>query len=190
MHELITNRGVFTGEKIGKGAFTTAYREYGEPHGGYVLLVTDDPMKDVLHDLTGTANPHLPGLDYVGYLVKTGESVYRTNYFPRLRAASVAAWAQYKVLRALADDMRWYGVARKSGLFPVHEFDHRVRHTEGLPESLKDAISLLCDSALEYQAPNFEFAPRNLGTSGDTLILLDVLYDQYALDERSNRKRA
>lgn len=181
-------------ERIGRGRFTTAYREIDTPTVYLFASETGDSSKRILMDCAG---PYIPALKLLG---DRGDStVFETTFYPRLTAKSVGAWAQYRLI-AKCREAAWSEVVMKRDRHtcPLSELGYDVmsRTVDAVQpqnEELAEALQQVADSACNYgQSYVFEFAPRNLATDdAGHLILLDPVFDLRFLEEeqRNAEKR-
>lgn len=174
--------------KLGKGAFSTAYKA---PDDRVFVLTQDGTYdKEIAESAHGDrpTNPHLPAVERFGMTAK--ETVYTMPFYNApLRASNKEAWAEAKKLRACRDKSLYGNKAHMSG------YERNVATTEcavesGVPEPITDALEALTSTASNYSTDYlFEFPNKNLATDAlGRLVLLDVLFDEAEMRKRRNAK--
>jgi len=196
-------------EKIGKGAFSTAYiTTSGRHRKVYVITQQEDAgdySKEIISHINSyTRSPYIPKIEYVGCL-NDGSCVYRMPKYeaPLRKSGHPKAWAQYRTLKKCWEEAeenvrkvyrKRYGFW-KAGYhlrFAGHEVMNEVidcAKRAKVSRGLIRALELLKSESSNYGAGySFEFSPRNLATSGkDQLILLDVIFDRESIAKRRDR---
>ena len=122
------------------------------------------------------------------------ESLYLTQFYEPLTAAVKPAWSLFRTLEKYRkqawESMRpkAYGTRERVNVQAVNErFASLVEEDEELPQSIRDDVRQLVDLACSYGDYLIEIAKRNLAVDGETLILLDPVFD-YAEMERATRE--
>lgn len=171
-------------EKIGKGAFSTAYRS-----GSVVRVVVEwkkgrkqmDYSKQALALFAGTGK-HIPQIERLDF--GDGWEVYELPFYQRLTSADKTAWAQFQTLRKL-----WREEAqvcfRRSRYDRMEQFLERVKESD-LPPSLVEDLESIIIAFSTYGEDAFllEFSARNLAVdSNGNLILLDIGFCPAALEK-------
>lgn len=168
-------------ERIGKGAFCTAYRDTTQPAVVYLDVNEMDASKEILSTCEG---PHFPELERIGCI--GDRYLWRTKYYRRLRAGDRAAWAEFKKLAA-----SWQWVQSNGGhqhrpgyAVGAYGYDQACSITDHYEEnggqpSIVAALRQLCDACCNYGSHYaLEFAARNLAVDeAGTLILLDPVFN-------------
>lgn len=205
MEDYVLDRGVLRfpdGQQrrlksIGKGTFARAYLDEATQLV-YLLVRQDFPDygKEILAHFTaeGIVNPHLPPTEDLGFVLERGREyrLYRMLRYDKLTAKSSVAWQQAKVLQKCRDDaykaarsLHGYAVLQHYGYEVMDEVVQCVAAATKIPQSLLDAVGILCDAAANYGADYiFEFQRQNLAVDQHgTLILLDTLFGMETLQK-------
>lgn len=182
-------------ERIGKGAFCTAYRLCESQQTSreaaervYLVVKDEDASKEIL---SGCESPHIPQLERVGSI---GDAyLWQTRYYSPLTASSREAWKTFKMLAACNEDARrkFYAVRGNHWGAEANRATVELAKAEGIETPLLEALHLLTEQAAQYgESYTFEFARRNLAVDREgRLILLDPLFDLEAISRRNDAAR-
>jgi hypothetical protein len=153
---------------IGKGSFSKVY----DNKDGYVLIKTEDPLKDCLANHCSKGIKHLPDTDCLD------SGLYRQPKYQKLN--SVKHVKDWKILKKIESQYRKLSDKNYNSLIDILE-----SNKEDLTESIYEALTELITSFSDYTYYiGFEIARRNLALdSQNELILLDVLYDIKLLEK-------
>jgi hypothetical protein len=177
-------------EKIGKGRFTTAWRNCTNV---YLQTHETDYSKEILSSLAhADRNPHIPDVSELGWM--DNEKPYRWYKAPLyhpLTAANKIAWKQYKTLHNLTQTC-W---SKALYILPTNPNATAQRYNELLRESLesadlfdtlKEAVEQLIDSCYSYGTGYMiEVTKKNCAVDdAGTLILLDPVFDREQVIKR------
>lgn len=181
--------------RIGRGRFSEAWR-----HGNSVYLLCRptkwgaDYSKEILSRLSC---PHFPRVERLGYLGNSDICVYKEPYYSPLTSKDKPAWAVFRVLASVRDDV-WSRLNRQRVFNPMkpstaitgERFNREFLSTiKGLvPSSVFRCLSMLADTALDYgNGYMMEFTKRNCAVSrSGRLIFLDVLFNAEAVQAEMN----
>lgn len=185
-------------ERIGRGRYCTAWRN-GTEHV-WLQVHEKDLSKDALSNAED--NPHLPKCEAFGWF--DGDApyrLYREPLYQPLKAAHKVAWQQFKSVYAAFEDARRADFGRWNDTRNVSQrtsdFNTRFLELVGgsptIPDTLRDAVRILVQSAAAYGDYGLEISKKNcaVGSEGQ-LILLDPLFDRAEVEEhyRKARQRA
>ena len=170
-------------EYLGKGRYSTVYRDSSSPDQVFIRTHENDYTKEVL---SMCHSVHLPKMNQMaeetarnGVIFTWWKSVYVKN----IVAADTVAWKQAKILQEVARDIKigninaYPHLTREDRLVQqLRDISDQVQITNGLPDELKEAVESLTTWMLSYSAySSFEFNKPNLGVDKDgRLILRDV----------------
>jgi len=179
-------------EQLGRGRYTIAWRSVANPSAVYLQVRDVDKSKELLSRLEG---PHIPKLEYCGQF-EAEETLYLTQFYAPLTAKNKAAWNVYKVLSRYAEQAyrqnqpQSYGRQEPLNVQRVNEdFASMVEEDDELPQSIREDVRALVSWSCSYGDYMVEIAKRNLAVDGETLILLDPVFDQAEV-ARTNREAA
>jgi hypothetical protein len=190
-------RATLTLDRIGKGRFTTAWRNCSNV---YLQTSEQDFSKEILCDLARmNRNPHIPDIVDLGAMDGNKPyKVYREPLYQPLTARSKVAWAQFKELRDLAHEA-WSETITTSGrndgmdaqVF-IEKFRAAVDNSTYLPDTLKEAISELVNQCYNYGSGYMvEVAKHNCAVDdAGTLILLDPVFNLTQIRAKSKSRFA
>ena len=169
-------------ERIGKGRYTTAWRN-GTDHV-WLQVHEKDLSKDAL--CMAEANPHLPECESFGWFDGAAPyRLYREPLYQPLNARSGKAWNDFKELYRIFGEVRishtWgenKGVSQRTKEFNA-KFEDAVQDTIYLSDSIKEAVRTLIYTAANCGDYGIEISKKNcaVGAKGQ-LILLDPLFDR------------
>lgn len=166
-----TTRGL---KRIGKGAFSTVYRETETT----VLIVSDDPVKECMSLGWFPNSPLFPKVERLECdFDSNGCSLYRMAFFPRHRSLKNSLkprqWDLYKTLN------RYFNTVlppyRKGESFEVLKqcFEHCLKFYLIEKEALLEAVDALASYGSDMW---FEISPRNVAVKDGELIFLDCFF--------------
>ena len=172
---------------LGAGSFAKCY--LAEDGFVYSFLKQDtsefDYSKEGIALWADSDNSHIPQIESLGEDDKNNQ-VYKSVYYSNsLQAKNKAAWQEYKTLKKI-----WLTVKSEYGNDHNNQIINLAR-AEGVKESICDALQSINDALGNYSARDyfFEFRPVNLKVSDSgELILLDVIYNKKALNQKINKK--
>ena len=187
--ELLTPDGILHLEKIGKGMFSTIYRETGGERRVFAMTVDGAYEKEILataHE-EYPENPHLPALEKFGILTDDRMVYVMKHYTAPYRVANANeedAKAFLTIRKCVHEPAAFHAIHRMSGYEGSH---HRIdcMRAAGLPEPLLEAITAIVEASSNYgDSFTMEFSPRNVATDEHgRLVLLDLLYDRELVDK-------
>lgn len=174
-------------EKLGKGRYTMAWRSVSNPAVVYLQVSDRDNSKELLSHLDGV---HIPKLEQCGQFTAE-ETLYRTQFYEPLTASNRPAWNLFKVLQRYAEQALREAQPKYNERLNVQrvneDFASLVEEDDALPQSIRDDVRALVNWACSYGEYLIEISKRNLAVDGETLILLDPVFD-YAEVERANQE--
>ena len=167
-------------KKIGKGAFTTAYRK-----GNTVYAVSRDSSKECI--ALFCKGKHIPKIERLKY---NEYSLYKMPFYKKCtKKDTPESWEQYKQIRKMLD--KWSELTRMLALSgitkvlqqDVSKFNTFVHSHKTIKLSLRKAIVQMVENYFNYvDAVYLEISPRNIAVnSRGTLVLLDIMYDKELL---------
>jgi len=172
-------------EKIGKGAFSTAYR-----NEDVVRVVVKwrkgrkqmDYAKQALAFFAGTGK-HIPQIERLDF----GDDweVYELPFYQRLTKDFATAWKQFQTLRKLWQKNQV--CFQQSRYARIEKFLEMVKESN-LPASLVEDLEsiIIAFSTFGEDAFLLEFSARNLAVDSDgNLILLDIGFNPAALEKEA-----
>jgi hypothetical protein len=166
--------------QLGRGRYTIAWQDVCDPSIVYLQVNDKDKSKELLSRLEG---PHIPKLEHCG-VFDAEETLYRTQFYTPLTAKNRAAWELFKVLKGYAETAfrqnqpQGFGRQEPLNIQRVNEdFASMVEESDELPQSIRDDVRGLVHWAGSYGDYVIEIAKRNLAVDGETLILLDPVFD-------------
>lgn len=184
------NGRVFSLEKIGKGAFSVAYRDL-ENQEQVLIFVRDlqdqnlqDYAKESLADWCYSDNhgaiKHLPKMEWLEseYEEKgVFYQVFLTDFYENLSAKHKQAWTQHKQIKRLFDQALTSRGNNEHALDQTRRF-LKLAEKE-LDPDLYDALIAVSDAFRNFDDPSFDFGKRNFGVNREgVLILRDVVFCQ------------
>lgn len=194
---IATPDGVIPVEKIGKGTFSTVYREIDGARRVFSVVaenVSDEEIAQMAHG-SDPNNPHLPRVDRIGTLTD-GRSIYEMPFYHtpfRAARANTASRAAYSALQKCINSvMPEYRVGREERGYNIalRKIECIEMTSAKIPIRLVDAVRGLFENSTNYSDQyDFEFSPRNTATDDEgNLVLLDVICDRDQLFGRRGRR--
>jgi hypothetical protein len=186
--------------RIGKGSFSTIYREEVPPGRVFAFEREGSSDKEIAKrahaELPG--NPHIPAVEYFGETAT--ERVYVMPFYdtPLRKKQDPAGWRDYTIARDCKDEEHRKLKPEHWG-YPLNEAIIACAKERGMRPAVLQALDQFMVTASDYGYDYaFEFAPRNLATDHrdifEKLVLLDVVYSRDAMSrqraERAARARA
>lgn len=180
----------FTLEKIGKGAFSTAYRDLENPDQ-VLIFVRDlqdqdlqDYSKEALADWCYSDNQgamkHIPKMEWLDQEYKERGNFYQvflTDFYENLSAKHKQAWTQHKQIKRLFDQALTSRGNNEHALDQTRRF-LKLAEKE-LDQDMYDALIAVSDAFRNFDDPSFDLGKRNFGVSNEgVLILRDVVFCQ------------
>lgn len=178
--------------KIGKGAFSTAYRVVDSD---VVIIATktqddsaNDNTKEIYTHIDSKHVPYMATIDTKVYMPKVGHvNLYESRFYMPLSAKSRQAWSDYKALQKAWNHImsesyaqlnaiqhgeyyRWYEIS--------YNFIQYLEENQIVSAELIRVLGLIHTWSTAF-GPNFllEFSPRNLKVDSEgNLILLDIVF--------------
>ena len=158
--------------RIGKGAFTQAYK-----YKGRVYIKSVDSVKECIA-LFCKGHRYLPAITRLDYL-DDGSAVYSMPFYHKLTKQHKEAWKQYKTLCYFFSE---YNYDTEKILDNID----KLRVSAGLKNSLIRLIEMMINYN-HYENIKLELPKHNLAvTKSGRLILLDIIFDVELL--RTTRK--
>ena len=182
-------------ERLGQGMFHTCYVDQTAKQVYSIIIEREagsDYSKEILEFCE--ENAHLPPVERCGYIDDSDRRVYRMPLYEPLKAANRDAWDLLKRLESARADA-WRSIVdeqvtpRKMRISDIGALVNRrvieIMNAPGVPQSLKDALEELADTAANYGSGYvFEFSRRNVMVDGaGVLILLDTLFNLEAVED-------
>ena len=191
-------------ERLGAGMFHTCYVDRTAKQVYSITIEREqgsDYSKEILEFCE--ENPHLPPVERCGYIDGSDRRVYRMPLYEPLKAANRESWDLLKRLESARADA-WRSIVaeqvtpRKMRIGDIGALVNRrvieIMDAPGVPQSLKDALEELANTAANYGSGYvFEFSRRNVMVDGaGVLILLDTLFNLEAVEamRRLKEKKA
>lgn len=160
--------------RIGKGAFTQAYK-----YKGRVYIKSVDNAKECIA-LFCQGYRYLPAITRLEYL-EDGSAIYSMPFYHKLTKQHKEAWKQYKILCYFFDE---YNYNTEKILLNIDQ----LRVSAGLKNSLIRLIETMTNYN-HYENLKFELPRYNLAvTKSGRLILLDIIFDAELLGTTKRRK--
>jgi hypothetical protein len=187
-------------ERIGKGAFSTVYREVGGAGRVFAVSADETPDKEIVsfaHDAL-PENPHIPAIEKFGHTAD-GKTVYAMPHYraPLRKGDSPDGWRDYVKLKKCHDET--FEEARRKNYhatpydlgYPVSFATVECAKESQVSSAVTEAVERLMNEASSYGATyGFEFPPKNLATDDHgNLVLLDVLFDLEAMARQRAAKQ-
>lgn len=172
------------GKQIGKGTFTTVYRQ---DNSDTVTIITNDPVKECLSHGWFPENTLFPTVAAVDYDEK---STYTMPYYPKVKAPKKEltphSYELYKALRKYFETMPFCNN-------PHDCYYTHLEHLNTLPAKFRKEKALLKEAfeALSNYGSDFcfEISPRNISkTKRGKLVLLDCFFSKLLLMQENTKK--
>ena len=188
--------------KIGKGAFSTAYRVDGTDQVFILTKLDSDSNKYIKEIYTHIKKKHVPYMRTIGievYMPRVGYvNVYESRYYAPLTAKNKQAWSDYKVLNRAWDQVYYDNVnlvmnSRGDEYIDRHvvvaEFIERLTINQSVSQDIIDALDSIYTWATAFSTGFlFEFPKHNLRVDQDgNLILLDIVFFMTPTEDRKAR---
>ena len=163
-------------EQIGKGAFTTCYRQTNTK----VLLKTTDPVKECMAHGWFPSSHLFPKVEYVGS--KGDKRLYTMNYYHKRsslkKSLKPSHWKDSQLLRAIMNEFNPFSIDKYSRYSHWYKVFSKIKK-RSLREALIGALEALSNYGSDI---NFEISPRNVAVSPTGgLVLLDCFFMSSAL---------
>jgi len=167
-------------KKIGKGAFTTAYRK-----GNTVYAVSRDSAKECIALVC--KGRHIPRIEILEY---NKHSLYKMPFYKKCtKKDTPEAWEQYRQISKMFDEwneltgMPFLRGTAKVVHRNVSKFNTFVHSHKTIKLSLRKAVVQMVENYFNYvNKVHLEISPRNIAVnSRGSLVLLDIMFDASSL---------
>lgn len=169
--------------KIGRGTFSTVYREIEAPERVFAFetnLTSDKEIAAIAHEVLPD-NPHIPAVEYFGRTRR--ERIYTMPFYraPLREENSKGGWRDYRTLKSIWG-RAWHHYDDLELNQKVVERAAEAKVTAAVVEALDALVTTARYFRDDYA---LELWPRNLATDHHRrLVLLDVLWDRRAAEKR------